>query len=275
MSRSRRSSFASISIERILVRALSPAFDRCERSDHSAPIDVDLARRLHRSYVAILRRMADVIEVAPSDLHPDCVFVEDTAVVLDDRTAVVTRPGVRSRQGEVDEIEGVLVRSGFNVVRMAPPATLDGGDVLRVGARLFVGLSTRTNEHGARWIGGVAKEMGLDTVVVSVTAGLHLKSCCSLADEGTLLATADCPIDDAMARREGLRRVVVEEPAGANVLALGGGRVLVSAASPRTADQLHKMGLHVQLLDISELHKADAAMTCSSVRIPAPGAWCT
>ncbi len=275
MSRSRRSSFASLSIERFLVRALSPAFDRCERRDHSASIDVDLARMQHRAYVAILRRMADVIEVAPSDSHPDCVFVEDTAVVLDHRTAVVTRPGVRARQGEVDEVEGVLARSGFRIVRMAPPATLDGGDVLRVGGLLVVGLSLRTNQYGARWIARMAREVGLDTVVVSVTAGLHLKSCCSLADEGTLLATADCPIDEAMTRREGLRRVVVEEPAGANVLALGGGRVLVSAASPRTADRLQQMGLHVQLLDISELHKADAAMTCSSVRIPAPGAWCT
>ncbi len=275
MSRSRRSSFTPISIERVVVRGVSSAFSRCERSDRTVPIDVDLARAQHGAYVAMLRRVAQVIELPSSDLQPDCVFVEDTAVMLDDATAVLTRPGAASRHGEVAATGDALRALGIRLAVMEPPARLDGGDVLRIGARLIIGLSERTSEAGAKMLADAARERGIESSIVRLAVGLHLKSSCSLADEGTLLVAEHCPIDEQVASEAGVRRVVVDEPLGANVLALGGGRVVVSTASPRTARLLQERGLHVQTIDISELHKADGALTCPSLRIPAPGAWCT
>lgn len=275
MSRARRRGPGLISIERIIVRGVSPALQRCEREKRDIPIDVALARAQHQTYAALLRRIARVVELPPSDSEPDCVFVEDTAVVLDDTTVVVTRPGAPSRASEVDMVLGALRAESVRTVVMEPPGTLDGGDVLRAAGTLFIGLSARTNERGASWLGGLARELGLAVVTVRVPSGLHLKTSCSLADEGTLLATRSCPIDDGLARQAGLSLVHVDEPLGANVLALGGGRVLVSSASPKTAELLQARGLHVQTLDISELHKADGALTCPSIRLPAPGAWCT
>lgn len=275
MSRSRRRGSTPIAIERILVRHISSAFARCERADQSVPIDVDLARAQHGAYVAILRRVAQVVELPASDRQPDCVFVEDTVVMLDHAHAVLTYPGAPSREEEVLEVGAALREQGVHVTAMEQPARLDGGDVLRIGQRLVVGLSKRTNDAGVKMLAAAAREHDVETLAIPVTSGLHLKTSCSLADEGTLLVGAGCAIDAELAGTLGVRRIEVQEPLGANVLALGGGRVLVSAASPGVARLLAEQGLQVQLIDLSELHKADGALTCPSVRIAAPGAWCT
>jgi dimethylargininase len=158
---------------------------------------------------------------------------------------------------------------------MEAPATLEGGDVLRVADRLFVGLSRRTNERGAAALARVAVTVGVVVETVAVPAGLHLKSVCSLADEHTLVYDTGARLDLAALRRAGLTCVAAPEPRGANVLALGGGRVLVSAAAPRTVALLRARGLSPVVVDVGEMHRADGALTCLSVRIPAPGAWCT
>lgn len=155
---------------------------------------------------------------------------------------------------------------------MPAPARLDGGDVLRVGRTLFVGLSERTDRAGLGHLAGVAGPLGFALRAVPVASGLHLKSAVTLVAPGVVVMVAD-GVDAAPFREFGLEVVQTSEPAGGNVLALGS-RLLVSAAAPRTAEALAARGFEVATLELSEIHRADGALTCLSLRIPAPGRWC-
>ncbi len=234
------------------------------------PIDVGAAREEHARYVeALCDAGVSVVALPPEDSLPDAMFVEDTAVILGER-ALVTRPGAPSRRAETISIRTALA-ARLGVVDMQPPAQLDGGDVLRAGDALLVGLSERTNRAGIDVLRALGAELGLVTHVVELSAGLHLKSACSLADEHTLL------VHEGAFPLESLRALDVEvlsvsEPAGANVLALAD-RVLVSAAAPRTADLLARRGRPPVTLELSQVHAGDGALTCLSLRVAPPGHW--
>ena len=252
-----------------IVRPPAACYAQCLRHD-PRPIDVALARAQHRGYVAALRDAGIAVEVLPEIDHPDAVFVEDTAVQLGDR-ALVTLPGAAARHGEIDSIAVALARR-VAVTRMREPGRLDGGDVLRCGDTLVVGLSRRTNNDGLAQLAALAREVGLVVVGVEVKDGLHLKSACSLADARTLLVHEGC-LDHAALMRLELELVTVPEPAGANVLAFSD-RVLVSDAAPRTAELLAARGLAPIALPLSEIHAGDGALSCMSLRFAAPDAWC-
>ena len=260
--------------QRLLVRQVSARYAECVREDARARIDVDLARRQHAGYVAALRALALDVEVLPGDdACPDACFVEDVAVITG-RHALAARPGAPSRRPEVAPVAAALGRERV-VVPIGSPATLDGGDVLRVGARLFVGLSARTNRDGVEALARFAESDGLHVTAVDVRAGLHLKSACSLVAPDLLVYDARA-LDDAQLaplRAAGLRCLAAPEPWGANVLALGDA-VLVSAAAPRTAALL-AAERDVRVVDVGEFHKGDGALTCLSLRVPREGCWCT
>jgi dimethylargininase len=266
----------AIHVAHAIVRGVSPAFEQCERRDRGTAIDLARAAEQHREYVrALCERIPNIVALPPSPVFPDCVFVEDAAVVLNAHTALITRPGAASRRGEVTVVATALLGLGLDVVHMREPARLDGGDVLCTGHHVFVGMSSRTDAAGFAAVQRVGEAHGLVVVSVPVKSGLHLKSGCSLADEHTLLFDASMGLEPAPFEAAGLTCVAVDERLGANVLALGDGRVLVSSACPRAEAMLRDRGLSVVSLEMSELHKADGAMTCPSIRIPAPGAWCT
>jgi dimethylargininase len=260
---------------RVLVRSVPASYTACLRSDPRAEPDLLTAHRQHAAYVEAIRALGVVVvAVPPDDASPDACFVEDAAVVTGAH-AVATRPGAPSRRAEVVPVARALADVCI-VHAMEPPATLDGGDVLRVGATLFVGLSARTNADGAAFLAEVAARDGLATCVIPVATGLHLKSACTLADAATLLY-APALLDEAalaLFRASGLACVQAPEPIGANVLALGD-RVLVSAAAPATAALLEARGHAVVPVDVAEFHKGDGALTCLSIRIPPPGGVCT
>lgn len=154
-------------------------------------------------------------------------------------------------------------------------ATLDGGDVLRVGSVLFVGLSARTNLAGVEALRQVAALDGLTVETLVVRGGLHLKSACTLAS-ASVVVIDPAVLDDAAVRafqRAGATCVDAPEKAGANVLALGAA-VLASAAAPRTVQRLVALDLSVCVLDVGEFHAGDGALTCLSIRLSAPGTWC-
>lgn len=252
-----------------LVRDISASFQRSIRQAR-APLDLDKAAEQHAAYVDELAELGvDVRRLGPLPECPDAVFVEDTAVVLGDH-ALLTRPGARARRREVES-----VREGLEPWRqlhtMEPPATLDGGDVLRAGPRLFVGLSERTNQEGLARLADIAALEGLETIPVAVQQGLHLKSACTLLDAHTLLL-CDGRVDARPFKDAGLDRLVVREPAGANVVALGS-VILMSAAAPKSADVVAKRGYEPRLVDVGEMHKADGALTCLSLRIAQKGEW--
>lgn len=257
-----------------LIREVPDSFSACLRSEQ-LPLDPERARSQVHAYARALADCGVVVQRLPGDeACPDACFIEDTAVILDAATALMTRPGAPSRRPEVapvaQALEGLLTRM---VTIGEAAATLDGGDVLRVGELLLVGLSTRSNAAGAEALAALARPLGLRVKTVEVAAGLHLKSAVTLLASDRLVALEGIalPRDPAL---EGKRVIFTDEPAGANVLALGR-QVLVSDAAPQTLARLaRESDLEILRLDVSELHKADGALTCLSLRIPAPDTWC-
>lgn len=227
-------------------------------------IDVDRARRQHDDYRATLRECgADVRVVEVSPESPDAVFVEDAAVALDE-LVVAAAMGAASRRAEVDHLMSVL--EGFGtVVRIALPGTLEGGDVLRVGRTLYVGRSARTTASGVAALAGFAEPLGYRVVPVAVTGCLHLKTAVTALDEHTLLAN---PAWVDVAAFDGRRVVPVPdgEPFGANTLRVGTA-VVLSRSHPATAALVTRLGYDVRGVDVSELEKAEAGVSCLAILI--------
>lgn len=230
------------------------------------PIDVGLARKQHGTYCDWLRSAGcEVVKLDINSEFPDSVFVEDNAVVVDE-VAVATVMGVASRRGEVARMESVLAEYR-PVKRLADvggaEATLEGGDVLRVGRKLWVGISTRTNEAGADALKQILEPYGYQVVKVPVQGILHLKSALGSPDPETLIINrAALPAEPFAGFR--LIDIVPEEPRAANVLRVGD-RIAVYAGYERTVDLLVKEGFSPTPIDLSELIKADSGMTCSSI----------
>ena len=251
-----------------ITRAVSPAFARCELTHVSrAPIDLERARRQHAAYEATLRELGCRVEALPALAdHPDCVFVEDVAVVLDE-VAVVTRPGAESRRGEETAVAGAL--AGHRpLARIEAPGTLDGGDVLRLGRRVFVGRTARSNEAGRRQLGALLAPHGYEVLEVEVRGCLHLKTAVSAAGERTVVIHPP-GVDPAPFERYDRIEVDPEEPFAANVLAVGD-TVLVGAAFPRTAVRLAGRGLYVRAIEVDEIAKAEGGLTCCSLIVGPP-----
>lgn len=260
---------------RALVRGVPASYAQCLRRER---VDVDPARARAQvqDYARVLRSCGVIVDaLATDEACPDACFVEDTAVVLDASLALITRPGAPSRRPEVPPVATALRTAVTRQVGMDddPVATLDGGDVLRVGDTFLVGLSERTNQAGADALARAARTVGLDVRAVPIGEGLHLKSVVTLVAQDRAVILAGAPGQHAL-RALGVRCIEVDELAGANVLALGD-VVLVSSAAPDTAARLRREpGLDVRMIDVSELHKGDGALTCLSLRVPPPGAWC-
>jgi dimethylargininase len=251
------------------VRRVADTYADCLRPP-GPPIAVEIALREHAGYVDALRDVGvDVRFLPEAPALPDGVFVEDVAIVLAPALTVLTRPGVHSRVAEVETLESAL--SG-ELAHLPEGATLEGGDVLRWGDTLFVGISARTNTAGVDALAAIARAQGMRVVSVRVRSGLHLKSACTLLDAHTLLYLPE-RIDLAPLRDAGLEAIAVEEAQGANVLALGR-HVLVSAAAPRPADLGAARGHEPIAVRIDQFHLGDGALTCLSLRVPAVGQWC-
>jgi dimethylargininase len=256
---------------RALVREVSATYADCIRTSRGAAIDVGAARRQHAGYVDALRELGVPVDVVPADdACPDACFVEDTAVITG-RHALATCPGAPARRAEVPAVAAALATL-VEVHAMSAPATLDGGDVLRAGDRLFVGLSSRTNRAGLEALARVADKDGLSVVALEVRGGLHLKSACTLASGSLVVFDPDVLGQEELRALEGagLRAIAAPESAGANVLALGDA-VIVSDAAPKTAAKLAAEGLRVRRVSLSEIHKGDGALTCLSLRLPRGG----
>lgn len=245
------------------VRPVSRSLAACELT-HAPRQEIDLvrARRQHDAYVAELSAAGVAVTVLPeAPALPDAMFVEDVAVVLDE-LAILTRPGAASRRPEVALVAPALA-AVRRVAEIRAPGTLEGGDVLRIERTLFVGQSRRTNAEGIRQLGELVAPFGYTVRAVAVQGCLHLKSAITAVAPGTLLANPEW-IEAAAFRDFEIVPVETGETSGANALAVNG-RVLLAASAPRTAERLSARGLNVRSLDISELQKAEAGLTCSSL----------
>jgi dimethylargininase len=253
-----------------ITRSPGPELARCELTHlERQPIDIARARAQHRAYQEALRGAGIRLAELPADpALPDGVFVEDTAVVLDE-LAVIAAPAPASRREEWPAVVAAL-RPFRRLVRLPPGACLEGGDVLRVGRTLYVGLSARTGEAGVRALAEVVRSLGYAVAPVRVGGCLHLKKACCALDGETLLVNRAW-LEVGALRGPRLVDVPARELWGANLLALPG-TTLVSAASPRTADLVRGLGYPAVALDVSEWHKAEAGLTCMSVVCRGPSA---
>lgn len=228
------------------------------------PIDLDRAADQHAAYRGRLSDLGLAVELLPEEPElPDSVFVEDTAVVLDE-AAVLTRPGAPSRRPEVESV-GEHLGEWRTLRRIEEPGTLDGGDVTRVERTLFVGWTRRTNAAGIEQLSELVADWGYQVVAVAVEGCLHLKSACSWIGEGTVLVNRHW-LDTGALRGLSMIEVDEGEPGAANVLFLPQrGTVLAAAEFPATAERLRSSGRTVVTVAISEFLKAEAAVTCLSL----------
>jgi dimethylargininase len=247
-----------------LVHVPSPRMNEAIRT-HAAHETIDVARAIdqHDAYRRMLEGCGVTVHVLDVNReHPDCVFIEDTAIVLDE-LAIVTSMGAPSRAREPLAIEPALRRFRAQVVRIEPPATIEGGDVLRVGRKLLVGLTSRTNAMGIAALSEIVRPRGYVVVPVRVSGCLHLKSACTALPDETLLVNPAWVDLGALLGYE-LLGVHEDEPHAANVL-LAGDIVCTSASSPGTVAELRRRGLDVRTADLSELAKAEGCTTCLSL----------
>ena len=229
------------------------------------PINIDLAISQHAAYLATLRRIGvEVIEIPRLEHHPDAVFVEDTALVLDE-IAVLLRPGAESRRGEVASI-AAAVAPYREVVAVEPPAIIDGGDIIVFGRRILVGGTSRSSEAGVAALRDLVAGYGYSVEQVPVHDVLHLKSAATVVDDRTLIhypAYVDLSFLDA-----DLLAAPPEEPQGANVVAIGD-HLLADASAPRTLELLRSLVDNVIAVDVSEFAKAEGAISCKGIVFPA------
>ena len=243
-----------------ITRAVSPSMEACELTYlERQKIDIARAREQHRAYEACLAELGVQVISLPAEAdYPDAVFVEDTAIVLDE-IAVMARPGAASRRGEAESVAHAL--APYRTLRwLREPATLDGGDVMLAGKTLYVGVTARSNAAGIGQLAAEVEPFGYHVRPVIVQGCLHLKSACSYIGDAVLVHRPW--VDDAAFA--GVTLVDVPEECGANVLMVGE-TVLVPANAPKTAELLRGMGRQVRLLDNSELMKAEGALTCCSL----------
>ena len=227
------------------------------------PIDVALARQQHRIYCLALAECGAVVTTLPVDERcPDSVFVEDTAVIVD-RQALITRPGAPSRQLETEAVATQL-DAWLDVRPMTEPATLDGGDCMRVGRTFYVGRSARTNAAGIAQLARVFAPRGVEVVPVELPPGvLHLKCVCSPLGGGRILLAADS-LERAVFREHEIVWVPAEETYAANAVAIGP-HVIVADGFPRTREALVTAGFLPHPVPCSEVRKADGSLTCQSI----------
>ncbi len=249
---------------RLLVRRPSPRLAEGELTHlEREPVDADLALRQWESYVDVFRQRGwEIIAVDPAEEHADGVFIEDALVMFGD-LAVLTRPGADSRRGEVDSARSALDDAGIPYRAIEEPATLDGGDVLKIGRTAYVGRSGRTNEAGIAQLRDLVSPRGWTVVAVPVSKVLHLKSGVTALPDGTVVGFEPL-VDDPEAYPEFL---AVPDEHGTAVVVLDEGTVLISADAPATAELYRDRGLEVITTPITEFEKLEGCVTCLSVRI--------
>jgi dimethylargininase len=246
-----------------ITREVSASINDCELSFHARkPIDVAKAIAQHKAYRDCLTELGIRVVSLPAEPElPDAVFVEDAAVVVDE-VAVISIMGAPSRRSEARSVADAL--SCYRPIKfLVEPATLDGGDVLRTGHSVFVGLSQRTHREAFSQLQDLLGGYGYHVQPVEVRSCLHLKSACSYIGSGTMLLNRSW-IDAERFRGFELIDVPGEEPAAANALLLND-VVIIPASFPKTRALLEQRGFRVRTIDLSELQKAEGGVTCGSL----------
>jgi dimethylargininase len=248
-----------------ITRQVSPSIMRCELTHlQRQPIDLELARVQHAAYEACLARLGCVVQRLPVEPDlPDSVFVEDIAIVLDEM-AVITYPGAASRRAEIASVAQAL-KPYRELYYIEQPGTLDGGDVLRIDRKVYVGSSGRSNAAGVEQLRNLVEPFGYNVEGVPVSGCLHLKSAVTQVAQGTLLINPEWVSPDRF-REMKMVSVDPREPQAGNAVWLAE-TAIMAAAYPATRERLESAGIAVVTVDVSELAKAEGAVTCCSLLV--------
>jgi dimethylargininase len=246
-----------------ITRAVGPALVECELSFiPRRPINLEIAQQQHHAYEKILIQLgARVISLPAEPTLPDSIFVEDPALVLEE-LAIVFPLGTETRRREAATIAAAL-RPFRNLAHVQLPGTIEGGDILRVGRKLYVGLTARSNAEGISQLAGIVAPYGYEVTAIPVTGCLHLKSAVTALDEHTLLANRAW-FESSLMKDYVWVEVDPAEPHAGNALAVSG-TVVFPASFPRTRARIEARGFKVMPIDICELQKAESGLTCSSL----------
>jgi len=244
-----------------IVRPVPNSYDRCVRTNVEK-IDVDLAKRQHAEYCRVLQKLGlKLIWIEGDNTLPDSCFVEDTAAIFGEK-ATICNMKIKSRIKEVVEVAKVLERLK-ETYYIRPPATIDGGDVLKIEDKVFVGLSSRSNLQAIHQLRKILENSKFEIVPVKIYNVLHLKSACTyLGNNYVILSRGHF---DTEILRE-YKKIVVprEEEYAADCLAIDG-TVLMAKGYPGAKRLLEKQGFSVIELEISEFRKGEGALTCISI----------
>ncbi|MBI5295319.1 MAG: dimethylargininase [Chloroflexi bacterium] len=246
-----------------IARQVSARFAECELTHiQREPIDIAKARAQHAEYVRALQELGcHVVELPAEDDLPDSVFVEDAAFILPE-VAVITRPGADSRKPETVSVADAL-RPHRDLIFVREPATIDGGDVLVLERDIYVGLSSRTNAAAIQQLQAMLGRHGYCVHGVEVDKFLHLKSAVTRLDEGTLLLNPAW-IDASLFGKFEHVEVAPSEPMAANILVINGTGIYPTSF-PETQARIEAHGTQLVTLDVSEIAKAEGAVTCCSL----------
>tara|TARA_B100001079_G_scaffold58937_1_gene49681 strand:- start:72 stop:908 length:837 start_codon:yes stop_codon:yes gene_type:complete len=259
--------------QRVLMRAVPESFSNALASFFgSGPTDIALAKTQHAAYVQALLDCGLEVTILPADdKHPDCIFVEDQAIVIDGHVLLPV-PGHPSRIAEQPPIADFLSRqlNGFQVCGMFGDARMDGGDILRLGDIFFVGLSDRTNQEGIETLRNLLSHLGHELRIINIPTekALHLTSISSTPTDNIILtAEGYLSPEDFGELPDGCEVLVMpeEEVYGCNTIGFENGCVLVPEGYPTVVETLKQKGLTPVLLDMGQIREADGSITCCSI----------
>lgn len=246
-----------------ITRAISSAMQNCELTHlQRQPLDLNIAREQHAAYNDALRALnVTVIELDEQAELADSVFVEDTALVFDE-LAIITRPGATSRQAETESI-AIALAPYKKLLFIEAPGMLDGGDVLLIDRHVYVGLSSRSNEHAVKQLSDHLMAHGYRVTGLHLGECLHLKTAVTALDNKTVLLNPDW-IDRALFSEYNIVEVDADEAFAANVVRIGDA-LLYASTFPKTQKLIETMGYPVTCVNMSELAKAEGAVSCCSL----------
>lgn len=249
---------------KVLVHTPSFNLQNCELTYlESEKIDMQKALEQHQAYIKMIQECGVEVDVIQDNLDlADSVFVEDPIIVFDE-VAVLTSMGVESRRGESEALENYFSKIK-PIKHIKLPAKIEGGDVLVIGKTVYVGLSPRTNQEAINKLSNILEPYGYEVIGVKVHGCLHLKTGCTALDEKTVLINKEW-VDEQPFKKYHLLDTLKDEPFGANIMQING-YICMNEAFPKTLEFVKTLGYKVKSCDISEFVKAEAGLTCMSVR---------
>ena len=225
-------------------------------------VDYELALQQHATYCNALEKCGvEVKRLSVNPDSPDSCFIEDTAIVVDE-VIIVTTIGSPARQHESRNVAPELARYG-EIIHIQLPATIDGGDVLRIGRRLYVGVSGRTNSQGFHELAQILQQWNYEVIPVELKSCLHLKTACTAINEETVLLNPHWVAPEVFSDYNVLS-VPEEEGWAANTIRVGN-TVFLQYGFPETLKLVEKYHDSIVTLDISEFRKVEAGLSCLSI----------